>query len=119
MNLIYKYYGSILGLIRFLGIGVGNEDARASSVFTITISALSAILLKLIGFNIRNICTFFLVLFVLGTFFIVYYSFSNQKSKLKINNWLSDSSRKKKLITGIISLILLISLIIILFKIYG
>ncbi len=119
MNLISKYYANILGLIRFLDIGVGNEDARASSVFTLTVSALFGILLKLIDFDIRSLGIFFLVPCVLAIFFITYYFFSKKGNKVKVENWLSNSSRKDKLTTGLISLIFFITLLITLFRLYG
>ncbi len=119
MIFLYKYYASILGLIRFIGIGVGNEDARASSVFTVTFCAIFSIIAKSIGYNIKSFSTLLLVFLVLSIFFFVYYFFTKKKNKQKINNWLNLSSKKEKIIVGLLSLVVFITSIIISLKTYG
>ncbi len=119
MNLIYKYYANILGLIRFLGIGVGNEDSRASSIFTIIVVLFLTIIMKYIGFDVLSVNSFVLVVIVLSIFFLTYTTFSKQTIKNEIVNWLETKTLKERLTSIIFSFVLTISVIIIFFKLYG
>ncbi|WP_298537784.1 hypothetical protein [uncultured Algibacter sp.] len=119
MNFLYKYYASILGLIRFIGIGVGNEDARASAVFTVTFCSIFSIITKSIGYSIKSFGTLLLVFLVLSIFFFSYYFFTNKRNKQKINNWLKLSYKKEKITVGLVSLVAFITSIIISLKTYG
>jgi len=119
MNIIFKYYANILGLIRFLGIGVGNEDSRASSVFVTILIFFFSIILKLIGFDVLSINVFILVTIVLSVFFLVYLSFSKDSIKKKILNWLETNSLQQRVISAIFSLIFTITTIIIFLRLYA
>lgn len=119
MNFIYKYYTCILGLIRFLGIGVGNEHARASVIFTFTLFAVINIIFRTLNIDIRRIGVFFILVFVLGLFFITYSLFSYKKSEYVINDWLNKTSFKEKIITASICLSFFIITTILFLKLYA
>tara|TARA_B110000027_G_C16084899_1_gene285429 strand:+ start:401 stop:760 length:360 start_codon:yes stop_codon:yes gene_type:complete len=119
MNLFKKYYASIIGLIRFLGIGVGNEHARASTIFTITFFPLIIMILNVLGVNTKELGLLLNLILILGVFFICYLLFSKDDSIETINIWLVNSSLKEKLLSGVLSLSFFLTIIIIFLKFYA
>ena len=110
------FYASIIGLIRFIGIGVGNEDARASFVFTSVLTMTFSVILKIFGYDFKDFGTFFIVLMTLSIFFLIYFYYSKNLNKKKINKWLNENDTSKKLIFGSVYLILTIIITITFFK---
>jgi len=119
MIVFYRYYASILGLIRFLGIGVGNEHARASLIFTLSFFPLTVMILKLFGINTEEIKIVLNLVLSLGIFFTCYLFFSRERNIEIINLWLKKTALKEKLLTGLLSLLFFISVIIIFLKYYA
>jgi len=118
MSFIHKYYACILGLIRLLGIGVGNEHARASTVFSFTLYALIVMVFEAFGKNIKEIGVFLFLILILGIFLSCYFFFSKEKNILTIDNWLIKTSLKEKTITGIISLCVFLLITVFFLKFY-
>jgi len=118
MNILYKYYASILGLIRFLGIGVGNENARASTVFTITILLFLSVIANFLGANVLNLGSIVLIIIVISSFFLVYSLFSKTNIQANITNWLKSIDAKQKILAGTLSAIFAIVTTILFLKIY-
>lgn len=100
-NLLVIYYACILGLIRFLGIGVGNEHSKAASFMAGVVSMFIASITKVFGFDIKNLGSFLLVILLLSIFFIIYFVASSLKGSIRVNKWLSNNSKKKKWLIGL------------------
>lgn len=119
MNVFLKYYANILCLIRFLDIGVGNEDSKASSIFSIVLVCFCSIILNFSGINILKVSSFLLVFIVLCVFFIVYKVFSKDSIKKRIVDWLDKKTSKEKSINIIISLLFSIIVTVFFLKLHG
>lgn len=118
MNLIHKYYGSILWLIRYLGIGVGNEDSKATLFFTGVFLALIATILKVISLDIRVFGNWILILIPVTVFILLYIYFSRDTLKAKILDWLDGQTKSQRLRNTFISLLFSLLSIIFFIKIY-
>ncbi len=100
-NLLVVFYACILGLIRFLDIGVGNEHSKATLFMTGVLAMFIALITKVCGFDIRDLNSFLIVVLLLSVFFTIYFAASSPKGSRRINEWLSNNSKKEKLLLGL------------------
>lgn len=100
-----------------MGIGVGNENSKASLAFTGIVAMIFITVLKLFNIDIHEAGTFFILSFVLIIFFGTYLSATSNLGRKNINRWLSQTNKRDKRLIGIVCLIYAICITILFLKI--
>jgi len=102
--LIFKYYSSILSLMKYTGMGLTNEHSRAVFIFTLVFFCLIGLLLNLLRVNLTK--EYSLFIFVMPISFLIFYKiFTNENVKSDIDDAYNRMNSKNKYLTNSVSLI--------------